>query len=213
MFHLSMGSFSRYRVPHLQCDSFEDWSAGIRACDIGLSFGAPVCLPCFIGLVLWYACGDAGVIVVHCIHCQCSYIPSLYLSVVMFGVVCSQLEAVVRIAESIAKMALAPFATDVHVDEALRLFQVSTLDAALSGTLSGVEGFTPAADQQEVQRCEQQLKSRFPVGSQVLYSWKFLYTCYFHTCHGTHLVLHKKRGGGACNIFLYTVCGERRCCQ
>ncbi|XP_065184528.1 DNA replication licensing factor mcm5-like [Sycon ciliatum] len=78
-----------------------------------------------------------------------------------------QLEAVVRIAESIAKMGMQPFATEVHIDEALRLFQVSTLDAALSGSLTGVEGFTPVEDQQEVQRCEQQLKSRFPVGSQV----------------------------------------------
>lgn len=48
-----------------------------------------------------------------------------------------QLEAVIRISESLAKMQLQPFATEVHVDEALRLFQVSTLDAAMSGTLAG----------------------------------------------------------------------------
>ena len=34
-------------------------------------------------------------------------------------------------------MQLLPFATDAHVDEALRLFQVSTLDAAMSGSLAG----------------------------------------------------------------------------
>ena len=34
-------------------------------------------------------------------------------------------------------MNLAPYATEAHVDEALRLFQVSTLDAAMSGSLSG----------------------------------------------------------------------------
>jgi hypothetical protein len=34
-------------------------------------------------------------------------------------------------------MKLQPFATEADVEEALRLFQVSTLDAALSGTLSG----------------------------------------------------------------------------
>ena len=40
-------------------------------------------------------------------------------------------------------MRLAPFATEADVDEALRLFQVSTLDAALSGNLAGVwQGFT-----------------------------------------------------------------------
>lgn len=49
-----------------------------------------------------------------------------------------QLEAIVRIAESIAKMKLHAVAGEDEVDEALRLFQVSTLDAALSGNLSGM---------------------------------------------------------------------------
>ncbi len=35
-----------------------------------------------------------------------------------------QLEAIIRIAESLAKMELAPFAVDRHIEEALRLFQV-----------------------------------------------------------------------------------------
>lgn len=48
-----------------------------------------------------------------------------------------QLEAVIRISESLAKMQLLPFASEVHVNEALRLFQVSTLDAAMTGSLSG----------------------------------------------------------------------------
>ena len=43
-----------------------------------------------------------------------------------------------RISESLAKIKLAPFATEVDVDEALRLFQVSTLDAAMSGNLAGM---------------------------------------------------------------------------
>lgn len=42
-----------------------------------------------------------------------------------------------RIAEALSKMKLQPFATEADVEEALRLFQVSTLDAAMSGTLSG----------------------------------------------------------------------------
>lgn len=42
-----------------------------------------------------------------------------------------------RIAESLAKIKLQPIAGEEEVDEALRLFQVSTLDAALSGSLSG----------------------------------------------------------------------------
>ncbi len=48
-----------------------------------------------------------------------------------------QLEAIIRISESQAKMCLRPFALESDVDEALRLFQVSTLDAALSGSLQG----------------------------------------------------------------------------
>lgn len=51
---------------------------------------------------------------------------------------CRQLEAIIRISESLAKMSLLPFALESHVDEALRLFQVSTMDAALSGSLSGL---------------------------------------------------------------------------
>eukprot|EP00118_Oscarella_pearsei_P026954 m.310596 g.310596 ORF g.310596 m.310596 type:complete len:737 (+) comp52950_c0_seq1:92-2302(+) len=78
-----------------------------------------------------------------------------------------QLEAIIRIAEAIAKLSLCPFATDAHVDEALRLFQVSTLDAAATGTLSGVEGFSSTEDQEEIRRVERQLKQRFPIGSQV----------------------------------------------
>ncbi|XP_040577004.1 DNA replication licensing factor mcm5 [Lepeophtheirus salmonis] len=78
-----------------------------------------------------------------------------------------QLEAVIRISESLAKMELQPFAVDRHVDEALRIFQVSTLDAAMSGSLSGVEGFTTEEDQELVNRIERQLKRRFAIGSQV----------------------------------------------
>ena len=66
-------------------------------------------------------------------------------------------------------MQLQPFATDAHVEEALRLFQVSTLEAAKSGSLSGAEGLTPDEDMEEVRRIEQQLKRRFAIGSQVVF--------------------------------------------
>jgi len=78
-----------------------------------------------------------------------------------------QLEAVIRISEALAKMELQPFATDRHVDESLRLFQVSTLDAAMNGSLSGVEGFTTEEDQEEIGQIERQLKKRFAIGTQV----------------------------------------------
>lgn len=42
-----------------------------------------------------------------------------------------------RISESIAKMRLAPFAIESDVDEALRLFKASTMEAASSGSLAG----------------------------------------------------------------------------
>lgn len=78
-----------------------------------------------------------------------------------------QLEAIIRISESLAKMQLQPFATEVHVNEALRLFQVSTLDAAMSGSLAGAEGFTTDEDHEMLNRIEKQLKRRFAIGSQV----------------------------------------------
>ncbi|XP_052769415.1 DNA replication licensing factor mcm5-like [Mya arenaria] len=78
-----------------------------------------------------------------------------------------QLEAIIRISESLAKMKLQPFATESEVDEALRLFQVSTLDAAMTGNLAGVEGFTTEEDQDMLSRIEKQLKRRFVIGSQV----------------------------------------------
>ncbi|KAK9694351.1 MCM AAA-lid domain [Popillia japonica] len=78
-----------------------------------------------------------------------------------------QLEAIIRISESLAKMQLLPFATESHVDEALRLFQVSTLDAAMSGNLAGAEGFTTEEEHEMLVRIEKQLKRRFAIGTQV----------------------------------------------
>lgn len=78
-----------------------------------------------------------------------------------------QLEAIIRIAESLAKMQLLPFANENHVAESLRLFQVSTLDAAMSGSLAGAEGFTTQEDHEMLTKIEKQLKRRFAIGSQV----------------------------------------------
>uniref|UniRef100_A0A8C2C282 DNA replication licensing factor MCM5 n=1 Tax=Cyprinus carpio TaxID=7962 RepID=A0A8C2C282_CYPCA len=102
-----------------------------------------------------------------------------------------QLEAVVRIAESLAKMKLQPIAGEEEVDEALRLFQVSTLDAALSGSLSGVEGFTTQEDQELISRIEKQLKRRFAIGSQVSeHSIIQDFTKQKYPEHAIHKVLH-----------------------
>lgn len=48
-----------------------------------------------------------------------------------------QLEAIVRICEALAKIELMPFVEERHIDEALRLFRVSTIEAASSGSLAG----------------------------------------------------------------------------
>ena len=48
-----------------------------------------------------------------------------------------QLEAIIRLSESLAKMELLPFTEKRHVEEAIRLFKVSTIAAAQSGSLSG----------------------------------------------------------------------------
>ncbi|CAD5206893.1 unnamed protein product [Bursaphelenchus okinawaensis] len=78
-----------------------------------------------------------------------------------------QLEAIVRLSESLAKMELLPFADVRHVDEALRLFNVSTIAAAAAGHLAGAEGFTNKADGETFARVEKQLKKHFLVGTHV----------------------------------------------
>lgn len=44
-----------------------------------------------------------------------------------------QLEAIIRLAESLARMGLGSEATEDHVREAIRLFKHSTMDAVKSG--------------------------------------------------------------------------------
>jgi DNA replication licensing factor MCM5 len=73
-----------------------------------------------------------------------------------------QLEAIVRISESLAKMLLLPVAHKRHVDEAIRLFKVSTLEAATSAG-GASEVMTPELAA-EVEVVEQRLRQRLPVG-------------------------------------------------
>ncbi|KAK0626621.1 MCM2/3/5 family-domain-containing protein [Immersiella caudata] len=70
-----------------------------------------------------------------------------------------QLEAIVRITESLAKLSLSPIATEKHVDEAIRLFLCSTMDAVNQG---GAQGSRELND--EVARVESELKRRLPIG-------------------------------------------------
>lgn len=74
-----------------------------------------------------------------------------------------QLEAIVRLSESLAKMSLSDTATEQHVNEAIRLFNISTYDAVTSGVLHA-EHISPAVFA-DVQSAEKLLKRRLPIGS------------------------------------------------
>ncbi|KAJ5104390.1 hypothetical protein NUU61_001737 [Penicillium alfredii] len=70
-----------------------------------------------------------------------------------------QLEAIVRITESLAKLSLSPIATEAHVDEAIRLFLASTMDAVTQG-----EGQGSKELMEESSKIEDELKRRLPIG-------------------------------------------------
>jgi DNA replication licensing factor MCM5 len=70
-----------------------------------------------------------------------------------------QLEAIVRITESLAKLTLSPVATETHVDEAIRLFLASTMDAVTQG-----EGQGSRELMEEVGKVEDELRRRLPIG-------------------------------------------------
>ncbi|KAI5816898.1 MCM2/3/5 family-domain-containing protein [Pyronema omphalodes] len=69
-----------------------------------------------------------------------------------------QLEAIIRITESLAKMSLSPVATEDHVDEAIRLFLASTMDAVGQG-----HGMSKELND-EVGKIEAELRRRLPIG-------------------------------------------------
>ncbi|KAF9737397.1 minichromosome maintenance protein 5 [Paraphaeosphaeria minitans] len=73
-----------------------------------------------------------------------------------------QLEAIIRITESLAKLSLSPVANESHVDEAIRLFLASTMDAVNQG-----EGQASKELMDEVNKVEEELRRRMPIGWQV----------------------------------------------
>ncbi|KAG0653822.1 minichromosome maintenance protein 5 [Maudiozyma exigua] len=76
-----------------------------------------------------------------------------------------QLEAIIRITESLAKLELSPVAHERHVQEAIRLFQASTMDAASQDPIGGMD---PTGNSRsilaEIREIEQELKRRLPIG-------------------------------------------------
>eukprot|EP00658_Telonema_sp_P-2_P000399 TRINITY_DN10149_c0_g3_i1.p1 TRINITY_DN10149_c0_g3~~TRINITY_DN10149_c0_g3_i1.p1 ORF type:complete len:160 (+),score=35.05 TRINITY_DN10149_c0_g3_i1:142-621(+) len=78
-----------------------------------------------------------------------------------------QLESLVRITESLAKMRLEPLASARDAEEAIRLFKVATVDAINSGI---TEVPLSEAQSEVAQRIEDAVRRRVAVGSSVLYS-------------------------------------------
>jgi len=78
-----------------------------------------------------------------------------------------QLESLVRISESLAKMQLSEEANEEHVKEAVRLFKVSTLKAAKEGGGSGGDAMAGSSEYMEqIQKAERNIKRRLPIGSK-----------------------------------------------
>jgi DNA replication licensing factor MCM5 len=77
-----------------------------------------------------------------------------------------QLEALVRISESLARMELSSECKDEHVHEAIRLFRVSTFDAANSGIAQPDRAITED-QRKEIERIERYVERRCPIGSRI----------------------------------------------
>lgn len=75
-----------------------------------------------------------------------------------------QLEAIVRITESLAKLTLSSVATEVHVDEAIRLFRASTMQAVGEGASTRQDLV------EEVNKIEAELRRRLPIGWSTSYA-------------------------------------------
>lgn len=76
-----------------------------------------------------------------------------------------QLEAITRVSESLAKMCLQANVTEEHVQEALRLFEVSTIDAARSGVAEMV--VLTQEQREELTLVETQIKQKLAIGATV----------------------------------------------
>lgn len=78
----------------------------------------------------------------------------------------SQLEAVIRISEAQAKITLSPTVAPHHVDEAIRLFKYSTMNAVAAGQ---VDGMSRQELQVEIDKIDRELRRRLPIGWSTSY--------------------------------------------
>ena len=79
-----------------------------------------------------------------------------------------QLEAIIRLSEAIAKMSLSNIVSRKDVDEAHRLFQISTMSAASSRTNSVFE--ISGEEMKDVIKIEDAIKRRLAIGQRIQYS-------------------------------------------
>ncbi|KAJ3548334.1 hypothetical protein NM688_g5310 [Phlebia brevispora] len=77
-----------------------------------------------------------------------------------------QLEAIIRISEALAKLTLSPVVQNHHVEEAIRLFKYSTMDAVSAG---GADGLSRGELNDEMHRIEKELRRRLPIGWSTSY--------------------------------------------
>ncbi|GBE78397.1 DNA replication licensing factor mcm5 [Sparassis crispa] len=77
-----------------------------------------------------------------------------------------QLEAIIRISESLAKLTLTPVVQSHHVEEAIRLFKSSTMDAVSAGS---ADGLSRGELNEEMGRIEKEVRRRLPIGWSTSY--------------------------------------------
>ncbi|KAF9817506.1 hypothetical protein IEO21_03357 [Rhodonia placenta] len=77
-----------------------------------------------------------------------------------------QLEAIIRISESLAKLTLSPVVRNHHVEEAIRLFKCSTMDAVSAGS---ADGLSRGELNDEINKIEKEVRRRLPIGWSTSY--------------------------------------------
>jgi len=79
-----------------------------------------------------------------------------------------QLEAIIRMSEALAKMQMRDVVDREHVEEAHRLFKVSTLHAAKSGISSNFS--LPEELKEDISKVQEVIRRKFAIGSKLSYS-------------------------------------------
>lgn len=77
-----------------------------------------------------------------------------------------QLEALIRLTESFARMELCDECKESHVIDAIRLFKSSTLEAAKTGIIAS-EGHINEDQQREIEHIERYINRRCPIGTRI----------------------------------------------